>query len=367
MASGSVASMAIRSVESAVELEAEDRSSSSGSHPIDTALGHWRGRRQPMEEVPSVGVELSIVIPVYNGSRTIGDVVEQVHEVFSDLAFEVILVNDGSNDDSEQVCLALLEKHSDTLSYLHLARNFGEHNAVLAGLNHAAGAYIAVLDDDGQNPPGEVRRMYDEIKTGHCDVIYGRYQEKHHSWIRNAGSRFNDRIASLMLNKPTELYLSSLKLMNRFVVDEIITYKGAFPYIDGLILRTTSSLGQIDVEHRERREASSNYTLRKLFLLWLNMFLNFSIAPLRVASILGVLTSGLSVLLLVAIVIDKLYINPEVTLGLPTVLLMIVFFAGVQLLILGMIGEYLGRLFLDHSKSPQFVVRYVAGRVRHAE
>ncbi len=304
-------------------------------------------------------IELSFVIPVYNGSRTISGVVERIDEFYSDIDFEIVLVNDGSRDDSEQACLALVGRYPKTVRFLQLARNFGEHNAVLAGLNSASGAYVAVLDDDGQNPPEEVRKMYREIRDKGFDVVFGRYRVKHHRRFRNLGSWFNDRVAKLLLGKPAGLYLSSFKVMNRFIVGEITKYTGAFPYIDGLILRTTRNLGQVEVEHREREESASNYTLTKLFFLWLNMFMNFSIAPLRIAALVGLVTSLTSVFLMVGIVIDKLYINPEVTIGLPTVLVFIVFFAGVQLVILGMIGEYLGRLFLDHSKRPQFVVRYV--------
>jgi glycosyltransferase involved in cell wall biosynthesis len=305
------------------------------------------------------GIELSFVIPVYNGSQSIGRVVDRIHQLYADLRFEIVLVNDGSQDDSERVCDDLVRRHPDTVTFLHLARNFGEHGAVLAGLNHVRGSYAAILDDDGQNPPKEVRRLYDEIRANGQDVVYGRYRVKRHSVVRNLGSRFNDRVANVMLNKPPDLYLSSFKILNRFTIDEITRYKGAFPYIDGLILRTTSNLGQVEVEHRSRDGAGSGYTLRKLIRLWLNMFLNFSITPLRVSALLGTCASVVSLFLLVAIVIDRLYINPGVTLGIPTVLVVVVFFAGVQLVILGTMGEYLGRLFLDHSKAPQFVVRYV--------
>ena len=306
-------------------------------------------------------IELSFVIPVYNGAATIARVVDEIHELYADLRFEVVLINDGSEDDSERVCAELVRRHPATVTFLQLARNFGEHGAVLAGLNHARGRFVATLDDDGQNPPVEVRRLHEEIRKSGRDVIYGRYRVKHHGLLRNLGSRFNDRVANVMLGKPRELYLSSFRLLNRFIVDEIVRYKGAFPYIDGLILRTTRSLGQIEVEHREREGSSSTYTLRKLSRLWLNMFLNFSIAPLRISALLGACTAGVGLFLLVAIVIDKLYLNPGVTLGIPTVLVLLVFFSGVQLVILGTIGEYLGRLFLDHSRAPQFVVRYVRG------
>jgi len=303
--------------------------------------------------------ELSFVIPVYNGAQTIGGVVRRILELYGALPIEIVLVNDGSADESEAVCAAIAREHPGRVVFVQLARNFGEHNAVLAGLGHSRGAYAAVLDDDAQNPPEEVRRLYDEIRRGGYDVVYGRYRVKHHSAFRNFGSWFNDRIANVMLGKPRELYLSSFKIMNRFLVNEIVKYRGAFPYIDGLVLRTTRRIGQVDVEHRPE-ERPSGYDVRRLFLLWLNMLLNFSIAPLRLSALLGLAMAALSVVLMVGIVIDKLYIDPELPLGIPTVLASIVFFAGLQLLILGTIGEYLGRLFLDHSESPQYVVRYVA-------
>jgi|ETNmetMinimDraft_30_1059905.scaffolds.fasta_scaffold01011_9 undecaprenyl-phosphate 4-deoxy-4-formamido-L-arabinose transferase len=314
--------------------------------------------------VANESTELSFVIPVYNGSRTLGDVVDRIHECFRDVAIQVVLVDDGSKDDSEAVCMALAAAHPATVSFVHLARNFGEHNAVMAGLNVASGRYVAVLDDDGQNPPEEVRKLFAEIRKGEHDAVYGHYRVKRHGWFRNLGSRFNGRMANLLLDKPPELYLSSFKVMNRFLVDEIIRYSGAFPYIDGLILRSTSKVTQIDVEHRERAQSESNYTVAKLFWLWLNMFLNFSIAPLRVSALIGMLTATTALVGMIGVVIDKLYINPEVTIGLPTVLLVVMFFAGVQLSILGVVGEYLGRVFLDRSGHPQYVIRY---RVEHGE
>jgi glycosyltransferase involved in cell wall biosynthesis len=308
---------------------------------------------------PGLTPELSLVIPVYNGSKTIGLVVERIHTVFASMQYEIVLVNDGSEDDSEQLCAKLVEELPHIVTFVELSRNFGEHNAVLAGLSHARGRYVAVLDDDGQNPPDEVVPMLEELKRKDYDVIYGHYIKKKHSWFRNVGSRFNDCIATLMLGKPKDLYLSSFKVMTRFVVDEIIKYRGPFPYIDGLIYRTTRNIGQIPVQHYAETSGSSRYSFRKLVRLWLNMFLNFSIAPLRLSVYVGLFTSCLSVLALFLILIDKIWISPNLTMGIPTVLGSIVFFSGVQLMILGLVGEYLGRLYLDHTGTPQFIVRYV--------
>ena len=311
--------------------------------------------------------DLSLVVPVYNGSRTIGPLVERITAVFASTPFEIVLVNDGSEDDSEAVCAKLAETFPQNLTFVHLSRNFGEHSAVLAGLSHARGRYIAVLDDDGQNPPEEIVPMLQELRRKNHDVVYGHYIDKQHSWFRNAGSRFNDRVATAMLNKPKDLYLSSFKVMNRFLVNEIIKYRGPYPYIDGLIYRTTRKIGQIQVEHRANTSAPSRYTFRKLVRLWLNMFLNFSIKPLRLSVYFGLFVACLSVLALGFILIDRIWITPNLTLGIPTVLASIVFFSGVQLMILGLVGEYLGRLYLDQTGTPQYVVRYTMQAGSNAE
>ena len=303
--------------------------------------------------------ELSLVIPVYNGSRTIGELVERITKVFGSTSFEVVLVNDGSQDDSEAMCARLAERFPQLVVFVHLSRNFGEHNAVLAGFIQSRGRYVAVLDDDGQNPPEEVKRMLEDLKAKNYDVVYGHYIEKKHSAFRNFGSWFNNKIATIMLHKPKDLYLSSFKVMNRFVVNEIIKYRGPYPYTDGLIYRVTRNIGQLPVEHRPSASGRSRYTFRRLVRLWLNMFLNFSIKPLRLSIYVGLLTSCLSVVALVAILIDRLWITPNVTLGIPTVLGTIVLLAGIQLMILGLVGEYLGRLYLDQTGTPQYVIRYI--------
>jgi glycosyltransferase involved in cell wall biosynthesis len=307
-------------------------------------------------------VEVSFVIPVYNGSRSLPALVERVRSAFQGHCIEVVLVNDGSEDESEKICALLKESYPEIVTFLHLARNFGEHNAVLAGLSYAVGDYVAVLDDDGQNPPEEVVKMFHEIRAKRYDVVYGRYCVKRHGWFRNLGSWFNDKMANVMLKKPRGLYLSSFKIMNRFLVREVIKYRGAFPYIDGLIYRSTRSIGQVDVDHHERMQGKSNYSFSKLVMLWLNMFLNFSILPLRVAAVTGLITALASFLMIVIIWIDKFYWEENPKPGIPTVLCTVVLFGGVNLMIAGMLGEYLGRLYMDQTGTPQYVIRYVRSR-----
>jgi len=210
----------------------------------------------------------SLVIPVFNGADTIAQVVRDIHIAFRGENYEVVLVDDGSNDQSAAVCRGLAMQRPETVRFLGLSRNFGEHSAVLAGLRRSRGDYVVVLDDDGQHPPAEALRLFAEVRSGEHDVVYGRYRDKRHGRMRNLGSRLNDRLTSLLLHKPPELYLSSFKAMNRFLVDEISRYRGAWPYIDGLVLWATRRIGQIDVEHHARDFGPSNYRVATLIAAW---------------------------------------------------------------------------------------------------
>jgi len=303
--------------------------------------------------------KFSFVIPVYNGEASIKNVVDRLLKTFANSVIQIVLVDDGSMDSSSKVCADLVVAHPGVVEFIQLAKNFGEHSAVLAGLSHTRAEMVAILDDDGQNPPEELPRMFEELISSGADVVYGRYLERQHPWIRRLGSRFNDLVANLMLGKPKGLYLSSFKVLNRFLVEEIVRHGGPFPYIDGLICRTTQRFSQITVNHEPRITGKSNYTLRRLVKLWLNMFLGFSILPLRMTSLLGLCLAALSCFWLVVILIDKIWLSPDVTMGIPTVLAVIVLFSGAQLVVLGLIGEYLGRVFLANNGQPQYVIRKI--------
>lgn len=299
----------------------------------------------------------SIVIPVYNGARSIGRLVD---ELIARLApvfhIEIVLVNDCSPDHSEEVCIGITKKHPDYVSFYSLAMNVGEHNAVMAGLNKATGDYAIIVDDDFQNPVSEVEKVISYMISHDYDVVYTWYKEKKHHFIRNLGSRFNDKVANLMLKKPRNLYLSSFKIINRFLIDEVIKYNLPYPYIDGLILRTTSNIGKVEVSHNIREEGKSNYTLHKLISLWMNMFTNFSILPLRLSILAGFIFSIIGFLIGIDAVIEKIY-NPQVPMGYTFLVVVISIYAGVQLIAIGMVGEYLGRLFMSQNKKPQYSIR----------
>jgi undecaprenyl-phosphate 4-deoxy-4-formamido-L-arabinose transferase len=223
-------------------------------------------------------------------------------------------------------------------------------------LRYSTGDYAVIIDDDFQNPPEAVRNLVKTAVGGEYDVVYSNYPKKKHGFFRNLGSRFNNLIAGILLDVPRNLYLSSFKCLSRFAVNEIVKYTGPFPYIDGLLLRATRRIGKIEVEHHKRQEGKSGYTFRKLVHLWLNMFVNFSIMPLRISSILGLIFSGFGLVLSAIVVIEKLN-NPSLPIGWPSLIIAFLVFAGVQLFILGLLGEYLGRLYLSSNQTPQYVVR----------
>jgi undecaprenyl-phosphate 4-deoxy-4-formamido-L-arabinose transferase len=301
--------------------------------------------------------KISIVIPVYNGAlsidRLVDELIARISPVFN---IEIVLVNDCSPDNSEEVCIGITKKHPEFVSFYSLAMNVGEHNTVMAGLNKATGDYAVIIDDDFQNPVSEVIKLTDYMINSNYDVVYTYYEEKKHSIFRNLGSQFNDKVANIMLKKPKDLYMSSFKIINRFLINEVIKYDLPYPYIDGLILRRTSNIGKIKVSHTERQLGKSNYTLRKLISLWMNMFTNFSILPLRISIVLGFIFSFIGFLISIDAIIEKIF-NPNVPQGYTFIVIIISFYAGIQLIAIGMVGEYLGRMFMAHNKKPQYSIR----------
>jgi undecaprenyl-phosphate 4-deoxy-4-formamido-L-arabinose transferase len=304
------------------------------------------------------GVGLSIVVPVYRGANTIAKLVEELSRLTPEGGLEIILVNDGSPDNSDEVCRALLQTASVPLTYIEHARNFGEHNAVMSGLRHARGAYVINMDDDLQNPPEEVVRLFDHARNGNWDVVYTRYAIKQHAGWRNLGSRFANRVADVLLDKPKGLYLSSFRCMAALVVREVTQYNGPYPYIDGLIMQVTRRIDSIEVRHYPRVEGRSNYTLTRLVRLWLNLATSFSLIPLRLAVFAGAGMAALGVIGAVATIIEALFLSQTPT-GWASTMVVLLLVGGVQSMILGVLGEYVGRTFLTANGKPQGAVRMI--------
>lgn len=303
-------------------------------------------------------MKISIVIPVYNGAESIRKLVDAIRLHLSNYQIEIVLVNDGSKDQSEKVCESIAKDYPEQVIFVGLRKNSGEHNAVICGLNFVSGDFAAIIDDDFQNPPSEIIKLLNKCLEGDYDVVYSFYEKKQHSFFRNIGSKFNNIVATQLLKKPKDLYLSSFKLIKRELIDEIILYKGPFPYIDGLILRCTSNIGTQLVKHNFREEGKSNYTLPKLISLYLNMFINFSVKPIRIFTIIGFLIFCMGIIFSAFILYEKIFIG-NLPAGWAFLSVMLLMLTGTQFLFLGLMGEYLGKLFLSHNGSPQFVIKKI--------
>jgi len=301
--------------------------------------------------------QISIVIPVYRSQRILAVLVDAIADAMHSAGyagrFELILVNDASPDDSWTI-IEGLARHKPFVRGISLRKNTGQHNAIMAGLNHVRGNTVVLMDDDLQHPPAEIPALIDMINAGY-DVCYTRYIGRQHPWWKQLGSRFNDRVATVLLKKPAGLYLSSFKALRRDIADQIVKYDGPFTYVDGLILNTTRSIGVRDITHQSRYEGESTYSFSKLLSLWLKMATSFSVLPLRLATYLGFALTGLSLLMLIYIIFAKLF-QPELPQGWASLIAAILLTGGVQTFCIGVVGEYLGRAYLRLNQHPQYVV-----------
>src|SRR5229473_2421636 len=251
----------------------------------------------------------------------------------------------------------IINQHGVPITLVDLSRNYGEHNAVMAGLRHAGGAHVITMDDDLQNPPEEVERLLAFAQQSGREVIYIHYDEKQHALWRNLGSRFTNWVGGFVIDKPKGFYLSSFRCMSAFVVREITRYEGPFPYVDGLILQVTQDIDRILVRHLPRAIGRSNYTMRRLWRLCLSMFVNFSVMPLRLSTLTGFALSLIGTVGSLVALTEALFFAPPA--GWASLMAAVLLLSGVQLLILGIVGEDLGRLYLTANRKPQSVVKSV--------
>jgi polyisoprenyl-phosphate glycosyltransferase len=300
---------------------------------------------------------LSIVIPVYRSEGMLERLVAEIEAAVGARgyrSFELIFVNDGSPDASWSSIVNL----ADRFAFVHgicLMRNFGQHNAIMAGLRASCGEVVVLMDDDLQHSPTDIARLVDALAAG-ADVCYTHYVNRRHSQWKRLGSWFNNLIATWLLKKPYRVYLSSFKALRRCVVDEIVKYDGPFAYLDGLILDVTRSIVSVDIEHQERLEGKGNYSFRRSIGLWLSMATSFSVQPLRLASVIGFVLSGVALALAAAAIIEKL-LHPATPPGWASIVAAVLFVGGAQLVCLGLLGEYLGRAYLKLNRKPQYAIR----------
>jgi len=302
--------------------------------------------------------DFSIVIPLYRSESIIPNLLKRLESLSTSEPWNVVFVDDGSPDNTYQTIKSMLQKSSLNAILIRHTRNYGEHNAVLTGYRYANGDYVLNLDDDLQNPPEEALRMLKYARANDFDVVYGNYRSKKHANWRNIGSLFANLTAKFLLDINGTEYLSSFRCVSRHIAKNIAHYKGPYVYIDGILSQLTSSISSLDVHHDERFTGDSNYNMRRLIRLWLVILTGFSLMPLRIAILIGILTAMLGTSGLVYALISNIFDSHQIP-GWTSIISSILFFGGIQCLLLGVIGEYIGRIYLAISGKPQSLVRSI--------
>ena len=306
--------------------------------------------------------KLSFVIPCYRSENTVMKVVEEIEETVSTrqgYSYEIILVNDGSPDNVWDVIKQISKKDEHVIG-INLAKNFGQHSALLAGYNQCSGDYVISLDDDGQTPANELYSLVDELEKGY-DLVYASYGEVHQKLFRRMGSKFAKAMSDYMFDiKGDDRQGSSYYIARRFIIDEMIKYKNPYPYMAGLVLRTTRNIGFVFVKHRDRFEGASNYSLKGLISLWMNGFTAFSVKPLQVGTYVGFFFALLGFVFAIITVIRKIFITPNMEAGWSSTIAILLVVGGIIMIMLGLIGEYVGRIYICINNSPQFVIKEIS-------
>lgn len=300
---------------------------------------------------------VSIAIPCYKSALTIPTVVRDIQNTFSqreDFDYQIILVNDYPDDNTFEVISRLCEEDPKVIG-INLSRNFGQTTAKMAALPYVTGDILVYMDDDGQHPADQIFRLVDKVLEGY-DLVYARFPHKKHSLFKRFTSWLNSKVLELNGSKPKGISISSYLAMNRVAVEALKKYKSPFPSMGGYLSHVIRRYANVDMEHRDRLAGQSNYTLRKMMSLWLTGFTNFSTAPLRLSAFIGIGCAGLGFITGVIMVIRKL-INPAIAAGYTSSIALQLFIGGMIMMILGLCGEYIGRIYMTVSDMPQYEIR----------
>jgi polyisoprenyl-phosphate glycosyltransferase len=303
--------------------------------------------------------EISIVIPVFNSKENLAELNRQIADALHDIAYELILVNDGSLDNSWEVMSELAQNNKSIIA-INLRKNFGQNNALMAGLKYASGNYVVIMDDDLQHSPYDILRLYDKCSEGY-DICYANFIEKKQVFWKNFGSLLNGLFARILFQKPKGLYMSPFKIIKGEVAKDILQYSGPFPYLDGLLLQVTRNITSVQTDHHKRFRGRSNFTFIRSCSVFLRTLTSFSIIPLRMATIVGVITSLLGFLAAMYYLIEYFAGSHRVE-GWTSLIISSFIIGGLLLMFMGIIGEYLGRMFLTLNNVPQYSIREVINK-----
>ena len=302
---------------------------------------------------------LSFVIPCYRSEKTITKVIDEIKSVVrsrSNCRYEIICINDCSPDNVYLV-LENLASTDSKIKVIDLAKNMGKHAAVLAGYMIASGDYVVTLDDDYQSPVCNLWELIDPLEKDLCDVCTANYVEKKQNWWKNAGSVFYSYLSDFLLDKPRDLKFDNFYAMKSFVASEVTKYKNPYPFLAGLIIRTTNRIMTVEMEERERGDKNATgYTFYKSVALFINAFTSFSVKPLRISTSVGFSAAMIGFIWAIFTFIKRL-LNPLVEIGYSSTLIIILILGGLILMSQGMLGEYIGRIYICLNASPQYVIR----------
>ena len=302
--------------------------------------------------------KLSFIIPCYGSEKTVGIVIEEIDKVVSQNSrydYEVVAVNDHSPDNVWQV-LKNIAQNNPKVKLINLAKNMNRPGALMAGMSKTTGDYIILMDDDGQCPMESLWKLIEPLENGH-DVSIARYPTYKQSKFKSFGTIINRKMTEIVMEKPKDLSFTNFSALKRYIVEEITKYKNPYPYLTGLLLRTTSDIVNVEMEERERITGSTNFTFKKMLNLWINGFTAFSIKPLRISTIVGIITAALGFIYGIYIIIHKLVVHTTVLQGYSSLMAVMLFIGGIIMMMLGMIGEYIGRIYISINNSPQYVIK----------
>lgn len=303
--------------------------------------------------------KISFIIPCYGSEKTIETVIKEIREIIitkkEEYDYEVIAVNDKSPDNVWQV-LGKIAEENEKVKIISLAKNMNRPGALMAGMSFAKGDYIILMDDDGQCPMDQLWNLIRPLEEGH-DVAIAKYPKYKQSLFKSFGTIVNRKMTEIIMEKPKGLAFTNFTAIKKYIVDEIMKYKNPYPYMTGLLLRTTSDIVNVEMEERERITGNTNFTFRKMLILWINGFTAFSVKPLRIATVIGFLTAIIGFVYGIYIIVDKLFIRTAILPGYSSLMAALLFVGGIIMLMLGLIGEYIGRIYICINNSPQYVIK----------
>lgn len=302
--------------------------------------------------------KISFIIPCYGSEKTVGIVIKEIDEIVSKnpkYDYEVVAVNDKSPDNVWEV-LKGIAKENKKVKIINLAKNMNRPGALMAGMSKATGDYVILMDDDGQCPMESLWELIKPLEEGH-DVSIAKYPSYKQSIFKSFGTIVNRKMTEVIMEKPKGLNFTNFTAIKKYIVDEILKYENPYPYMTGLLLRTTSDIVNVQMEERERITGSTNFTFKKMLNLWINGFTAFSVKPLRISTVIGFIIAVIGFVYGLFIIVNKLFLHTNIVQGYSSTMAVLLFIGGIIMLMLGMIGEYLGRIYICINNSPQYVIK----------